>query len=59
MKKYSHWFYINSKYLAIYTFGLGDHPSNTYRFENEEDFEAKIKALTSDGFEFMKDQAKP
>jgi hypothetical protein len=58
MKRYSHWFFINSERLEIYTYGLGNHPTNTHRFEDKEIFQAKIKALTSDGFEFIKDQAK-
>lgn len=59
MKRYSHWFFINSERLEIYTYGLGDYPTTTHRFEDKKDFETKIKALASDGFHYIKDQAKP
>lgn len=59
MKKHTHWFFTNSEDLMVFTYGLGDHPSNTHRFQNKEDFQNKIKLLTNDGYEFIKDQAKP
>jgi hypothetical protein len=57
-QKYSHWFFINSVTLSIFTYGLGDHPSATYRFQNEVDFNRQIEKFKNDGYEFIKDQAK-
>jgi hypothetical protein len=59
MKKYSNWFYTNTERLEIYTYGLGDHPTKTHRFQNKEDFENKIRILKAGGFEFVRDQSKP
>jgi len=56
--KAQHWFYINSESLTIWTYGLGNHPTATYRFEDKEDFELRIKSFLDDGYEFIKDQAK-
>ncbi len=56
--KAQHWFYINSESLTIWTYGLGNHPSSTYRFEDKKDFKLRIKCFLDDGYEFIKDQAK-
>ena len=55
----SHWFYTNSESLYIWTYALGDHPTRTYHFEEKEDFDRQVKAFLADGYEFIKDQAKP
>ena len=53
----THWFYIHSKLLTIYTYGSGDHPTKTYLFEDVEEFNNKINQLKNDGYRFIKDQA--
>ena len=53
----THWFFINSKLLTIYTYGSGDHPSGTYVFEDVEEFKNMIKRLKNDNYQFIKDQA--
>jgi hypothetical protein len=53
-----HWFFTNSVDLIIWTYGLGNHPSATYKFDNRKDFDKKVKQLKSDNYEFIKDQPK-
>ena len=53
----THWFFINSKLLTIYTYGSGDHPTKTYLFEDVEEFNNKINQLKNDGYQLIKDQA--
>ena len=53
----THWFFINSKLLTIYTYGSGNHPTKTYLFEDIEEFNNKINQLKNDGYRFIKDQA--
>ncbi len=53
----THWFYIHSKLLTIYTYGSGNHPTKTYLFEDKEEFNNKINQLKNDGYRFIKDQA--
>jgi len=53
----THWFFINSKLLNIYTYGNGDHPTKTYSFEDIEEFNNKIEQLKKDDYKFIKDQA--
>jgi hypothetical protein len=54
---HEHWFFTDSVKLTIYTYGIGNYPSNTHRFENTGQFKLKVKALLSDGFEFIRDQS--
>lgn len=56
--KATHWFFINSKLLEIYTYGPKDCPTQTYHFEDAEEFYKKIEEFKKDGFEFIKDQGK-
>jgi hypothetical protein len=42
----------------IWTYALGDRPAQEYRFEDEKDFNNKIKALKEDGYKFERDQSK-
>lgn len=53
----THWFFINSKLLTIYTYGSGNHPTKTYLFEDVEEFNNKINQLKNDDYRFIKDQA--
>ena len=53
----THWFFINSRLLTIYTYGSGNHPTKTYLFEDVEEFNNKINQLKNDGYRFIKDQA--
>ena len=54
----THWFYINSNKMEIYTYGKGNHPTTTYTFEEKEDYDAAVKRfMESDEYEFIKDQA--
>lgn len=53
----THWFFINSRLLTIYTYGSGNHPTKTYLFEDKEEFNNKINQLKNDGYRFIKDQA--
>ena len=53
----THWFYIHSRLLTIYTYGNGNHPTKTYLFEDKEEFNNKINQLKNDGYRFIKDQA--
>lgn len=55
--KATHWFFINSKLLEIYTYGPKNHPSQTYHFEDVEEFRRAVEAFKNDGHEFIKDQA--
>lgn len=50
------WFFINSTDRIIYTYGSGDRPSATYRFDCEKAFRAKIRQLKADGYDLIKDQ---
>jgi hypothetical protein len=56
--KTTHWFFTNSNTLMIWTYALGDRPAQEYRFEDEKDFNNKIKALKEDGYKFERDQSK-
>ena len=54
----SHWFFINSNKLEIYTYGLGDHPTVTYKFDSKEDYDAEVRRfMESDDYDFEGDQA--
>jgi hypothetical protein len=56
--KSSHWFFTNSNTFLIWTYALGDHPSNSHQFDNQEDFDLKVQQLIEDGYEFIRDQSK-
>jgi hypothetical protein len=57
IRDYSHWFFINSNTLSIFTYGSGNHPTATHRYENKVDFDRQIEAFKKDGYKFIKDQA--
>jgi len=56
--KSSYWFFTNSNTFLIWTYALGEHHSNSYQFEDEEDFDLKVRHLIEDGYEFIRDQSK-
>lgn len=54
----SHWFFINSSTLEIHTYGKGDHPTKTYKFDCKEDYDAQVRRfMESDEYDFAGDQA--
>lgn len=53
---FMHWFFINSRLLTIYTYGI-NRPTRTYTFEDIEEFYNKVEMFKEDGYRFIKDQA--
>jgi hypothetical protein len=56
-RPYTNWFYTNSNDLTIHTYGVGDHPTKTYKFEDEDDLKMAVRGFIRDGYKFIKDQA--
>ena len=52
----SHWFFtfMESGYYVVQTYGLGDHPTCKYRFENLEEAISSVKAFLKDDYEYSK-----
>jgi hypothetical protein len=52
------WFFTNSQFLCIFTYGSGDRPTRTYRYQSKQDFKKAVDGFKKDGYKFIKDQAK-